>query len=264
MERGIIVTASILVGTCSWTDKSSRRLRLLLPAGREDARSERSASTPHASPSSRWTAPTTASPPTRNAALWVERTPPEFIFDIKAFRLLHPPPDAAGIAAQGHARDPADRARGQAQLSTTATCRESVRDDVWQRFADALLPLDSAGKLGVVLFQFPPWFLPGHDSEGPHPRGEGDACPSTASPSSSATTAGSPNATATALSTSCASNRIPLVCVDEPQGIRIQRPAALRGDGRRSPSFASTAATAKCGSARAHRGGALRLPLFRG
>src|SRR3990170_748859 len=26
------------------------------------------------------------------------------------------------------------------------------------------LPLDSAGKLGTVLFQFPPWFLPGRDS----------------------------------------------------------------------------------------------------
>ncbi|MFW6056907.1 MAG: DUF72 domain-containing protein, partial [Chloroflexota bacterium] len=29
------------------------------------------------------------------------------------------------------------------------------------RFEDALLPLESAGKLGVVLFQFPEWFVPG-------------------------------------------------------------------------------------------------------
>jgi uncharacterized protein YecE (DUF72 family) len=40
-----------------------------------------------------------------------------------------------------------------------------VRDEVWHRFAEALLPLDSAGKLGVVLFQFPPWFLPGSQSK---------------------------------------------------------------------------------------------------
>jgi uncharacterized protein YecE (DUF72 family) len=32
---------------------------------------------------------------------------------------------------------------------------------LWARFEDALMPLDSAGKLGVVLFQYPPWFLPG-------------------------------------------------------------------------------------------------------
>jgi uncharacterized protein YecE (DUF72 family) len=35
---------------------------------------------------------------------------------------------------------------------------------MWQRFASALLPLDSAGKLGVVLFQFPPWFGPRADN----------------------------------------------------------------------------------------------------
>ena len=35
---------------------------------------------------------------------------------------------------------------------------------LWQRFAEALLPLDSAGKLGVVVFQFPEWFFPGSDS----------------------------------------------------------------------------------------------------
>jgi uncharacterized protein YecE (DUF72 family) len=36
-------------------------------------------------------------------------------------------------------------------------------DELWSRFERALLPLDSAGKLGVVLFQFPPWFYPGND-----------------------------------------------------------------------------------------------------
>ena len=34
-------------------------------------------------------------------------------------------------------------------------------NELWRRFERALLPLDSAGKLGVVLFQFPPWFYPG-------------------------------------------------------------------------------------------------------
>ena len=34
-------------------------------------------------------------------------------------------------------------------------------DELWARFERALLPLDSAGKLGVVLLQFPPWFYPG-------------------------------------------------------------------------------------------------------
>lgn len=39
-----------------------------------------------------------------------------------------------------------------------------IGDALWQRFLDALLPMDSAGKLGVVLFQFPPWFGPRSDN----------------------------------------------------------------------------------------------------
>ena len=31
-------------------------------------------------------------------------------------------------------------------------------EQVWERFLSALTPLASAGKLGAVLFQFPPWF----------------------------------------------------------------------------------------------------------
>jgi len=36
-------------------------------------------------------------------------------------------------------------------------------NELWRRFEAALLPLDSATKLGVVLFQFPPWFYPGNE-----------------------------------------------------------------------------------------------------
>ena len=39
-----------------------------------------------------------------------------------------------------------------------------VADEVWRRFNETLLPLDSAGKLGFVLFQFPPWFGPRSDN----------------------------------------------------------------------------------------------------
>ena len=37
-----------------------------------------------------------------------------------------------------------------------------MQDELWHRFEQALLPLDSSGKLGVILFQFPPWFYPGN------------------------------------------------------------------------------------------------------
>ena len=36
-----------------------------------------------------------------------------------------------------------------------------VVDQVWERFLSALDPLTEAGKLGAMLFQFPPWFTIG-------------------------------------------------------------------------------------------------------
>jgi uncharacterized protein YecE (DUF72 family) len=33
-------------------------------------------------------------------------------------------------------------------------------DETWRRFAAALTPLHEAGRLGAVLFQYPPWFHP--------------------------------------------------------------------------------------------------------
>src|SRR5207244_11762313 len=34
------------------------------------------------------------------------------------------------------------------------------KESVWDRFREGLQPLQDAGKLGAVVFQFPKWFLP--------------------------------------------------------------------------------------------------------
>lgn len=52
--------------------------------------------------------------------------------------------------------------------STTRTSRPSCGRSCGgasgrRRFREALLPLAAAGKLGVVLFQFPPWFYPARE-----------------------------------------------------------------------------------------------------
>jgi len=97
----------------------------------------------------------------RTATLWVERTPQDFIFNVKAFRLFtqHPtklealPKDVRALIP------PLEKANVYYR-----DVPEDVRSLLWQRFNEALLPLDSAGKLGVILFQFPPWFFPGEAS----------------------------------------------------------------------------------------------------
>jgi uncharacterized protein YecE (DUF72 family) len=97
------------------------------------------------------------------AGLWVERTPPDFTFNVKAFSLLtgHPtqrkavPEDLLELVEEEHREKP--------RLYASHLPREAV-DEVWRRFHEALLPLDSAGKLGAVLLQYPEWFTPRHSS----------------------------------------------------------------------------------------------------
>ena len=96
-------------------------------------------------------------PSERNAVLWIERTPPDFTFNIKAYSLLtnHP------TKLDSLYKDLRDDLTAEL-LSKRNLYREQMPDtvveEVWQRFRDALMPLHSAGKLGAVLFQFPQWF----------------------------------------------------------------------------------------------------------
>ncbi len=152
----------ILVGTCSWTDKS------LIDSGRFYPPEAKTAEDRLRFYASRFPIVEVDStfyglPSERNAALWTERTASDFTFDIKAFRLLtqHPtPPQTLPKDVRQELPPPT----GDKMNLYYRDFPEALKNEVWHRFADALLPLDSAGKLGVVLFQFPPWFLPGRQS----------------------------------------------------------------------------------------------------
>ncbi|MDQ3991324.1 MAG: DUF72 domain-containing protein [Actinomycetota bacterium] len=100
-------------------------------------------------------------PSERNAALWVERTPKGFVFDVKAFSLMTGHPTRArGLPAAVRGLLPPDH-RGNVYPDHVPP--EGV-DLVWDMFRSALMPLHSAGKLGVIVFQFPEWFMPGRPS----------------------------------------------------------------------------------------------------
>ncbi len=149
----------IRIGTCSWTDPGLIQAGTFYPASANTAESR----LVHYSSqfdlvevdSSYYSLPSR-----RNSMLWAERTPQDFVFDVKAFRLFTQHPTQLESL-------PAD-IRGAVPAAIAAKQRLYARDlpdelmqHLWTRFEDALLPLDSAGKLGVVLLQFPPWFLPG-------------------------------------------------------------------------------------------------------
>lgn len=155
------MTARILVGTCSWADKTLVECGRFYPPHVRTPE-ERLRYYAEQFPIVEVDSTYYGLPSERNAALWVERTPPEFTFDVKAFRLFtHHPTPADALPKDVRQELPP---RGDRPNLYLRDLPRDVVDALWQRFASALLPLDSAGKLGVVLLQFPPWFLPGPES----------------------------------------------------------------------------------------------------
>lgn len=148
----------IVVGTCSWTDRTlvaetdwyprrsmSAAERLAFYA--ERFRVAEADSTYYFPP---------APALTRG---WAERTPAGFTMDVKAYGLLtgHPVrPDS--LWPDLREAIPAEHA-GKRNVYARHLDPDAV-DEAWARFAGALQPLVDAGKLGAVLLQYPPWFTP--------------------------------------------------------------------------------------------------------
>lgn len=97
------------------------------------------------------------------AAAWSARTPGDFTFDIKAFRLFttHQTPPKM---LPRDVREELEPKRGEKRNWYYADVPPDAREELWQYFERSLAPLRDAGKLGAILLQFPPWFLPGDDS----------------------------------------------------------------------------------------------------
>jgi uncharacterized protein YecE (DUF72 family) len=140
----------IKVGTASWTD------RTLLASGwypePADTAEKRLAYYASQFPLVEVDSTYYSPPAEQNAALWVARTPPGFTFNIKAFSLLTGHPTRPGAIYQDLRPETDKKNVYPADLPAQAY------EDVWTRFLSALEPLAEAGKLGAVLFQFPPWF----------------------------------------------------------------------------------------------------------
>ncbi len=93
------------------------------------------------------------SPPAEaTAATWANRTPDDFLFNIKAFSLLTGHPTKVSAIYKDLRPETTKK-----NLYPDDVPREAY-EQIWERFLSALRPLADAGKLGAILFQFPPWF----------------------------------------------------------------------------------------------------------
>lgn len=145
----------ILVGITSWTEKTLVDSGLFYPP---EVKTSEARLRYYAERFSLVEVDTTyyGLPTEHNAQLWTERTPEGFAFDIKAFRLLTQHQTTPAALPPDLRKALPDHGKPNVYLGELP--RELV-DEVWARFRSALEPLRAAGKLGTVLFQFPPWFM---------------------------------------------------------------------------------------------------------
>ena len=154
----------VLVGTCSWTDRTLVNETNWYPR-RSMTAAERlayyAAQFPVVETDSTYYYP----PTPEMSASWVERTPDGFTMNVKAYSLLtgHPTlpqslwPDLQAEVIGEH--------RDKRSLYASHLPAPAV-EEAWDRFRHALEPLHSAGKLGAVLLQYPRWFTPREANRG--------------------------------------------------------------------------------------------------
>ncbi|KIR61620.1 DUF72 domain-containing protein [Micromonospora haikouensis] len=147
----------IKVGTASWTD------RTLLDSGwypqTADTPEKRLSYYAKQFPLVEVDATYYSPPAERTARLWAERTPAGFTFNVKAFSLLTGHPTRVSALYKDLRPDTDKRNVYPGDLPAQAY------EEVWTRFLSALDPLVEAGRLGALLFQFPPWFTIKRDNK---------------------------------------------------------------------------------------------------
>lgn len=253
------MSARLLVGTASWADKP------LVESGRfypDDATTPEARLRYYASRFPLVEADTTyyGLPTTKTSEGWVERTPDGFTFDVKAYSLFTEHATAVKrLPKEIQALLPEELA-SKSNLYRKDTPPEII-DACWQTFVDGLMPLHEAGKLGVVVFQFPKWVFPNkrtrtYFEELRERLGtfraavefRNDIWMSPEERENTAALLGDLNFT--------------YICVDEPQGFRSSVPPISMATSDIGFRAIPRSEHRDVGELHAELGGALRLPLF--
>jgi uncharacterized protein YecE (DUF72 family) len=154
--------SEILVGVSSWADHSLVESGLFYPDGVKTA-ADRLRYYSSRFPIAEIDSSYHFFPTRRNMDLWLENTPGNFVFDFRAFSLFtgHPTPVRSLPKSIREEHEELAEHKGNLYLHHLT---EDTADRLWEIFTADVRMLDSAGKLGVVLFQFPPWFHPGKEN----------------------------------------------------------------------------------------------------
>jgi uncharacterized protein YecE (DUF72 family) len=150
------------IGTASWTDPTMTAPGVFYPDGATSAE-ERLHHYASRFPIVEVDATYYALPARRTGELWLERTPPDFTFDIKAHALMTGQPTEVARLPKSLRQDLPAELIDQKRIYGKDMPVE-LYDAVWELFRDGIAPLHAAGKLGAVFLQYPRWFFPSNES----------------------------------------------------------------------------------------------------
>ncbi|HSS62670.1 MAG TPA: DUF72 domain-containing protein [Candidatus Limnocylindrales bacterium] len=149
-------------GTASWTDPTMTVPGVFYPRGIGTAE-ERLRYYAGQFPTVEVDATYYALPNKRTAETWVERTPKDFVFDIKAHALMTGQPTEVARLPRA-IRDELPPELTEKKRIYRKDMPGELLDGVYGQFREALEPLLEAGKLGAVFVQFPKWVFPSNEA----------------------------------------------------------------------------------------------------
>ena len=154
--------ASVRIGTASWTDPTMTAPGVFYPPDAGTAE-DRLVYYANQFPLVEVDATYYALPARRTGELWLERTPPDFTFDIKAHALMTGQPSEVSRLPKDIRESLPPEILEQKRVYARDLPAE-INDEIWSRFLDGIEPLRSSGKLGAVFLQYPRWFFPSNES----------------------------------------------------------------------------------------------------
>ncbi len=154
--------AAVRIGTASWTDPTMTASGVFYPPDATTAE-DRLVYYANQFPIVEVDATYYALPARRTGELWLERTPPDFTFDIKAHALMTGQPSELRRLPKDLREALPAELLDQKRVYARDLPRE-IEDEIWARFLDGIEPLRSSGKLGAVFLQYPRWFFPTSES----------------------------------------------------------------------------------------------------
>jgi len=158
VDDGHVVRA----GTSSWTDPTMTAAGVFYPEGVSSAE-ERLRYYASRFPVVEVDSTYYALPQEAVSRRWVERTPGDFVFDVKAHALMTGQPTETRRLPKPVREALPEALAEKARLYPRDLPPELV-DEVWASFRRGIEPLVESGKLGAVFLQFPRWVFPSNET----------------------------------------------------------------------------------------------------